>query len=76
MDKLIDEIDILSPKDIWKKVVYKAFCVWENEEEWVIKNFNNKRKVAFVVYKCNNDWSNYQNYTWCPTNYCDLHFKN
>mgnify|MGYP006921310561 CR=1 FL=1 len=28
--------------------------------------------IAFVVYKCNNDWDNFMNYTGCATNPEDL----
>ena len=71
----MNQITKLTEDDLWKRVIYKAFCVWDTEEEWVIKSFNNESKTAFVVYKCNWDWSNYQNYTGQGTNYCDLTFK-
>ena len=69
------KIEKLSESDIWKKVLYSAFCVWSFKEEWIIKSFENDTKTAWVVYKFNNNRGNYKNYTWFPTNYCDLTFN-
>jgi hypothetical protein len=69
------KIEKLCKNDLWKRVIYKSFCVGSDIEEWVIKSYSNDSKVAWVVYKCNNDGNNYKNYTWVPTNFCDLSFK-
>ena len=42
------------------------------KENGIIKNFNDSRTYVWVVYKCNNDWDNYQNYTGQCTNILDL----
>jgi hypothetical protein len=34
----------------------------------IIKSISARRNLAYVVYKCNNDWDNYQNYTAEATN--------
>lgn len=38
----------------------------------VVKKYDNKLKVAWVVYSCAGDWLNYQNYTAEATGYADL----
>ena len=44
-------------------------------ERGKIKSFDNKAQVAWVVYKCNEDWDNYENYTAASTNYSDLRLE-
>lgn len=39
---------------------------------WVL--YKVKNEFVFVVYKCNDDWDNYQNYTGCATLREDLEF--
>lgn len=58
--------------DIWKRVIYTSFS-WT--EEWILKNYNDEKKVAIVVYNYNNDPDNYEDYTWEMTNYTSLKFK-
>ena len=41
------------------------------KENGIIKSINDIGTI-FVVYKCNNEWSNYKNYTGCATNENDL----
>jgi hypothetical protein len=41
-------------------------------EKGVIKSWNDK--YIFVVYKCNDDWGRYMDYTGCATNPEDLTF--
>lgn len=41
-------------------------------EKGIIKSFSDSGFIAFVVYKCDNDWKNYQNYTGASTNIEDL----
>ena len=51
------------------KVTYQDFG---RKETGIVKSLHPMLRVAFVVYKCNNDWKNYQNYTGCPTSFSDL----
>lgn len=59
----------LTIKDIGKWVIYKPEL--ENERGR-IKSFNNKRQIAWVVYKCDGDWANYGDYTAAATKFEDL----
>jgi len=67
-------IEKLSESDIWSWVTYVDPFNWN--ERWKIKSFNNERKVAFVVFKCNwyrlsNFW---KDFTAPSCNYMDLEF--
>ncbi len=62
----------LSEKDIWKNITYIDVFKWC--ETWKIKSFNNDLKIAYVVFKCNNDWNNFKNYTAEACNYNSLAF--
>jgi len=42
------------------------------KENGIIKDLNEDQTIAWVVYKCNNQWSNYKNYTGAATNIQDL----
>lgn len=42
------------------------------KENGIIKSLTPNGEGAFVVYNCNNDWKNYQDYTGCSTNFRDL----
>ena len=63
-------IKIISPQDIGKWVTYK------NGDRGKIKQFDNERQVAWVVYKCNGNWDldHWKDYTAECTNYEDLTF--
>lgn len=39
-----------------------------------IKRYNNKQQVAWVVYKCGDNWDQFENYTAAATKYQDLEF--
>ena len=41
-----------------------------------VKSLCDDNKSVFVVYKCNNEWGNYQNYTAAKTNISDLKKEN
>lgn len=41
-------------------------------ENGIIKSLNDSQTIAWVVYKCNNDWNHYMNYTGQSTNIQDL----
>ena len=69
-------INELTYKDIWAYVEYKdTFDPRFLTEIWKIKSFNNKTKTAFVVFKCNNQWDNYADYTWEGCDYINLNFN-
>jgi len=40
------------------------FTTWHGtKENGIVKSFNETKTAAYVVYKCNEDWKNYFNYT-------------
>lgn len=67
-------IQKLTENDIGRWVICKPDL--ENERG-KIKAYNNKRRVAWVVYKANNNWDgdNWKDYTAAMTNYSDLFFS-
>lgn len=42
------------------------------QENGIIKDTNDSKTTAWVVYHCNNDWEHYFNYTGAATNIEDL----
>lgn len=42
------------------------------KENGIVKSINESKTVAFVVYKCNNDWEEYKKYTGATTYIKDL----
>lgn len=62
---------ILNKEDIGKWATYK------NGERGKIKSFNNDLQVAFIVYKCNNNWDldHWKDYTAEATNYYDINIE-
>lgn len=67
------QIKILEDEDIGKFVFYILFD--GTLQPGKIKGYNNDLKIAWVVYHCNNEWHDYQNYTGASTNYSDLTFQ-
>ena len=61
---------IVSESDIGKWVIYTNGV--GEEQRGRIKSFNDL--YVFVVYNCDNDWRNYQNYTAAATRRIDLRF--
>ena len=41
-------------------------------ENGIIKSINDNQTIAWVVYKCDNEWSNYEKYVGAATNIEDL----
>ena len=71
------EIKKLDQNDIGRWVIYKSdYSKWQprppESEYGRIKSWNNK--YIFVVYKCANQWEDYQNYTGCSTRPENLEF--
>jgi hypothetical protein len=64
------KISELSPNDVGRWVVYNNGF---GEERGKIKSWNNEN--IFVVYKCNEDWNNFENYTAIATRPQDLEFE-
>ena len=62
----------LSQDDIGKWVFYKKRK--HDGERGKIKNFNNKKKIAWVVYLFDGKWRLWKNYTAQLTQYEDLTF--
>lgn len=67
-----DKVDItkLTESDIGRWVVYKPS--FGKEERGRIKSWNDT--YVFVVYKCDNQWDRFQDFTACATNPDDLMF--
>lgn len=63
-------IQQLKQSDIGRRVLYVP--QHGNSEAGRIKSWNDK--FIFVVYKCDEDWDNYQNYTAAGTKPEDLRF--
>lgn len=42
-------------------------------EKGIVKSIGRSRDSVFVVYHCNDDWDNYENYTAALTSLNDLH---
>ena len=59
----------LSKNDIGRWVEY---CSPYSSEQGRIKSWNDK--WVFVVYKCDDDWDNFKNYTGCATSPDELNF--
>jgi len=61
-------IENLKKTDKYDWFTYIDVINWN--EHWRLKSYNNETKTAFIVFKCNNDWENWLNYTaqWCNYN--------
>jgi len=46
--------------------------LYKDEEFGRLKSFDNTMRIAWVVYKCGEDWEHWQAYTAAQTNYSDL----
>ena len=74
------KITNLKDTDIWKNITYWCKLIrwvkWNlyKYETWKLKSFNNETQTAWIVFKCNDDWSNFQNYTGESCSYSDLEF--
>ncbi len=60
----------LTKRDTDRWVLYTPS--WGGAEKGRIKSWNDK--FIFVVYKCNNEWDNFHDYTGCATNPTELEF--
>ena len=63
------DINNLTIEDVGKSVIYDNGF---KKETGKIKSWN--ENWIFVVYRCNNYWYNYSDYTGCATNPRDLEF--
>jgi len=63
-------INKLTDEDVGRKVIYTDGV--KSEQYGCIKSWN--YKWIFIVYNCNDDWDNYQDYTGAATNPSDLRF--
>ena len=64
------DIKKLTEKDVGRYVFYRKVSTLQ--EMGKIKNWNDK--FIFVVYKCNNEWDRFQDFTAQATNPEDLFF--
>ncbi len=65
------DIQALTKQDIGRYVRYKPSV--GSEETGRIKSWN--KKWIFVVYKCDNNWNHFRDYTGCATKPEDLTFE-
>ena len=65
-------INKMFDSDIWRYVYYIDVIKWI--EKWRIKRFDNEKQIAYVVFKCNNDWGTYKDYTAEACDYNNLEF--
>lgn len=63
---------LLTENDIGNWFTYIEFD--GSEERGKLKNFNNEKQIAWIVYKANNNWDgeHWMNYTAAATNYSDI----
>lgn len=67
-------IDRFDKNDIWKFVTYTATHSAGETERWKLKAYNNLTNTAYVVFKCNNKWESFQNYTSEACSYSELSY--
>lgn len=48
---------------IGSKVTFISQGTSKRKEKGRVKSFSDEKDKVFVVYKCNDDWENYKNYT-------------
>lgn len=65
-------INEFSESDIWKWVTYIDVFKWN--ETWKLKSFDNEKQIAYIVFKCNNNWDgeDWKDYTAQSCNYSNL----
>lgn len=66
------DLNKLTDKDIGREVIYRRFDNNKWKESGRIKSWNDK--WVFVVYHCDDQWDNYQDYTAAATDPNDLKF--
>ncbi len=64
------QIKDLGPEHIWKWVEYRSGT--GETERGRIKSWTDK--YVYVVYKCDNQWQRFQDFTGCATDPSDLTF--
>jgi hypothetical protein len=69
----MSKITELTWRDIGSWIYYKDSLSWERIRG-KLKQFAPKEKVAWVVFKCNDDRDHWQNYTAERCDYSDLSF--
>ncbi|KPK42094.1 MAG: hypothetical protein AMJ65_08215 [Phycisphaerae bacterium SG8_4] len=62
---------VLEPEHIGRWVEYSSLLPG-SEQQGRIKGFN--KQWVFVVYKCDNNWDRFEDYTGCATDPKDLRF--
>jgi hypothetical protein len=66
------QLRFLSKANIGEWVIYRKGT--DEQERGRIKGFNHES--IFVVYKCNNEWHRFQDFTAAATDPADLTFEN
>lgn len=66
------DIKKLTPADVGRWVRYLSFQMCDEPEYGRIKSWN--ERFIFVVYKCNEEWERYQDFTGQATDPYDLTF--
>lgn len=59
-------------ENIWDFITYIDSNFPEQTERWRLKAFNNSTQTAYIVFRCNDKWGQFQNYTWESCKYDNL----
>lgn len=78
-----EQITNLKESDVGTVFIYIDRTSQE-AEPWMLKSYNNDTETAFIVFKCNNEWNRFEEFTWqsCKYNsivrwdFEDLNYKN
>jgi len=65
-------INEFEPTDIGKFVYH----IGRTKEKGKVKSYDNQRKVAWIVFLCNDNWENFNDYTANMCEYRDIVRKN
>lgn len=60
----------LNKTDIGRILTYVEFD--GSEQKGKLKAFDNEKQIAWIVYKCNNNWDRFKDYTAAATKYSDI----
>lgn len=66
-------VKLLNQTDVGRVCVYAPGKDWS--ETGRLKSFNNENQIAWIVFKCGDDWDNFMNYTGQSVKYEDFIFE-
>lgn len=65
--------DMITHQEQLERGMKVRYCPSHGKEEnGIVKSISANGEFAFVVYKCNGEWSHYEDYTGCATNILEL----